>query len=44
MKRLFLYLMFVSLSVEVFGQNEPDSIMEVTLPELVFTEPDQAQA
>ena len=30
--------MFVSLSVEVFGQNEPDSIMEVTLPELVFTE------
>ena len=30
--------MFVSLSVDVFGQNEPDSIMEVTLPELVFTE------
>ena len=38
MKRLFLYLVLVSLSLEVFGQNEQDSIMEVTLPELVFTE------
>ena len=30
--------MLVSLSLELFGQDEPDSIMEVTLPELVFTE------
>ena len=28
----------LGLHLVAYGQNEPDSIMEVTLPELVFTE------
>ena len=38
MKRRFLFLVIGSLCMHVFGQNKQDSIMEVTLPELVFTE------
>ncbi|MDY6300631.1 MAG: outer membrane beta-barrel protein [Bacteroidales bacterium] len=38
MRNLSLFLMLVGLYVASFGQNGQDSIMEVTLPELVFTE------
>ncbi len=33
-----MFLMLVGLYLASFGQNGQDSIMEVTLPELVFTE------
>lgn len=38
MKRLQLFILLGTVCLVAFGQDEPDSIMEVTLPELVFTE------
>ena len=38
MRRLWMFFMLGSLFFDIMGQNGQDSIMEVTLPELVFTE------
>lgn len=38
MRNLCIFLMLTCLFIEALGQNEQDTIMEITLPELVFTE------